>query len=181
MKSLCRFVLPLAALLIAPWAHAEEFVLESPDIRDGGSIDPPFVYNALGCKGSNSSPLLSWKHPPEGTRSFAITVRDIDAPAGNDWWNWLVVNLPLSTEQLEHRASSARLPAGALEIGNVYGKIGYGGPCPPAGKAHRYEFTVWALKTDKLKIDAKAGGTLAAFIIRQNALGQAKITASYGR
>lgn len=181
MKSLCRFVLPLSALLISPWAHAEDFVLESPDIRDGGSIDPPFVYNGQGCKGSNTSPLLSWKHPPADTRSFAVTVQDIDAPAGGGWWHWLVVNLPAGTEQLGHGASASKLPAGALQIGNVYGKAGYGGPCPPAGKPHRYEFTVWALKIDKLKIDAKAGGALAAFMIQQNALGQAKITATYGR
>lgn len=176
-----RLVLPLALSLLAPFAQAADFTVQSPDVSEGQSIDAPFLYKGLGCTGSNTSPQLSWKNPPAGTRSFAVTVNDLDAPSGNGWWHWMVVNLPAKTSVIEHGASRGSLPVGALQIRNDFGQNGYGGPCPPPGKLHRYEFTVWALKVDKLKLEASAGGALSSFVIKQNALGQAKLTAQYER
>lgn len=181
MNTLHRHIASLALSLLAPLAQAADFTVESPDLREGQSIDNAFVHKVLGCKGSNTSPRLAWSNPPAGTRSFAVTVYDLDAPGGSGFWHWLVVNIPAKANLLDHGASTAGLPAGALQIRNDFGQAGYGGPCPPPGKLHRYEFTVWALKIDKLKIEPSAGGTLAAFMIKQNALGQAKLTAPYER
>jgi Raf kinase inhibitor-like YbhB/YbcL family protein len=178
-----RRLLPLilSLSLSAPLAQAADFSVESPDLREGETIAPAFVLKGAGCTGSNTSPRLDWKNPPEGTRSFAVTVRDLDAPNDGGFWHWLVVNIPAQTLLLEHGASAAGLPEGALQIRNDYGRTGYGGPCPAPGKLHRYEFTVWALKVDKLKIQASAGGALGGFMIKQNALGQATLTAKYER
>ncbi|MGH8079088.1 MAG: YbhB/YbcL family Raf kinase inhibitor-like protein [Lysobacter sp.] len=181
MKTLHRRLMPFALLLLAPFAQAADFTLESPDVHDGATIDPAFVLNGAGCHGSNTSPRLTWANPPAGTRSFAVTVYDLDAPSGNGFWHWVVVNLPAKTALVDHGASQNGLPTEALQIRNDYGRAAYSGPCPPAGKPHRYEFTVWALKIDKLKVEANAGGALVGFMIKQNALGQAKLTASYGR
>ncbi|MGO1070048.1 YbhB/YbcL family Raf kinase inhibitor-like protein [Lysobacter sp. CA199] len=174
-------VLSSLLLALAPLAHAADFVVESPDVREGEVLAPAFVLKGAGCNGSNTSPRLDWKNPPAGTRSFAVTVHDLDAPGDAGFWHWLVVNIPAKTYLLDHGASNGGLPAGALQIRNDYGRAGYGGPCPPPGQLHRYEFTVWALKTDKLKIETSAGGALAGFMIKQNALGQAKLTAKYER
>lgn len=179
MKSLCRLVLPLSLLLLSPLAHAADFVLESLDIHEGDRISIRHAYADLGCKGGNRAPMLMWRNPPAGTRSFAVTVQDLDAPGGNGAWNWIVVNLPAGTTELKEGA--AGLPPGTVQTRNDYGRAGYGGPCSLPGKTHRYEFSVWALKSDRLKIDAKANATLAAFMIKGDALGRAKITATYSR
>jgi Raf kinase inhibitor-like YbhB/YbcL family protein len=73
------------------------------------------------------------------------------------------------------------MPPGAIETRTDFGKPGYGGPCPPPGKPHRYVFTLYALKVDKLDLDAQAGGAMAGFMIRQNSLANATFTATYGR
>lgn len=178
MNSSHRLALPLALLLLSPFAQAADFLVESPDIHEADSISGQHVYNGMGCKGDNISPALIWRNAPAGTRGFAITVHDLDAPDGGGW-HWVVVNLPAKTSEIERGA--AKLPAGSVQTRNDFGGNGYGGPCPPPGKPHRYEFSVWALKSDTLKIDANAPAALASVMIRQNALGQAKITASYGR
>jgi Raf kinase inhibitor-like YbhB/YbcL family protein len=180
MNTLHRQVASLVLLLLTPLAQAADFTVESPDVREGQAIDNAFLYKSLGCKGSNTSPRLVWSNPPAGTRSFAVTLHDLDAPGGA-FWHWLVVNIPAKTSVLDHGASTGGLPDGALQIRNDYGQAGYGGPCPPPGKLHHYEFTVWALKIDKLKIEPSAGGMLAGFMIKQNALGQAKLSAQYER
>lgn len=181
--NLLRHLLPVALLLVSPWALAADFVVESPDIRDGDTIDARHVFNGFGCKGSNRSPALAWHNPPAGTRSFAVTVHDPDAAGGKGWWHWVVVNIPAKASFLDSGASSVAkaFPPGAVQTRNDFGRAGYAGPCPPAGTTHRYEFTVWALKVDKLKVDANAGGALAAFMLRDHVIGQARITANYGR
>lgn len=179
MKSLCRLALALSMLSLSPLVNAADFVLESIDVHEGDRISIRNAYSELGCKGGNRAPMLMWRNPPAGTRSFAVTVQDLDAPGGNGAWNWIVVNLPAATTELKEGAVG--LPPGAVQTRNDYGRAGYGGPCSLPGKTHRYEFSVWALKSEKLKIDAKANATLAAFMIKADALGQAKITATYSR
>lgn len=177
---------PLAVLLAAPLAatalslsapaRADEFVLHSADLREGETV--PTAQLFLACGGGNLAPALEWKNPPEGTRSFAVTVFDPDAPTGAGWWHWALVNLPATTTALERGAAP---PKGALQLRNDLGAVGYSGPCPPPGKPHRYEFTVWALKSDKLKLDAKAPAALAGAMARADALAHATITVQYGR
>ena len=106
------------------------------------------------------SPALAWKNPPAGTKGYAVTVYDPDAPTGSGWWHWVVYNIPATVTSLPVGAGDrggAKLPAGALQGRTDFGTAGWGGPCPPKGdKPHRYVFTVHALKTDKLDVPADA-------------------------
>jgi hypothetical protein len=156
------------------------FQLSSADVKT--AIAPAQVANTFGCSGGNVSPQLSWIGAPAGTKSFAITIYDPDAPTGSGWWHWVAVNIPASVTQLASGASPGKMPAGTIETRTDFGKPGYGGPCPPPGdKAHRYIFTVYALKVDKLDLDAQASGAMAGFMIRSNSLGSATFTVTFGR
>lgn len=177
--------LALAALLsLAGAAHAAEFRLTSTDIAEGKALTNKQVFKGFGCEGENVSPQLSWSGAPEGTKSFAISVYDPDAPTGSGWWHWTVVNLPASTTELPSGAGNpgGKLPAGAVQGRTDFGQAGFGGACPPVGdKPHRYHFVVWALKTDKLPLDENASGAMVGYMLNANALGKAQLTATYGR
>lgn len=164
------------------FAQANEFTLSSEQIQPGQTLKLEQVFNGFGCNGKNSSPQLSWKGAPAATKSFAITVYDPDAPTGSGWWHWTVVNIPAHVNQLAASASPAKLPAGAVEGRTDYGQAGFGGACPPPGdKPHRYQFTVWALNTDKLALDAQSSGALVGYMVRAHALAKAELQAVYGR
>ncbi|WHZ09993.1 MAG: Phospholipid-binding protein [Burkholderiaceae bacterium] len=178
-----------AASLIAPFAvapaQAAGFTLSSPDIASGGTIPKSFEYNGFGCSGENRSPKLHWSGAPKGTKSFALTVYDPDAPTGSGWWHWIVVNIPASVTELPANAgaeNSTTLPAGAVQGRNDYGTHAWGGVCPPPGdKPHRYVFTVYALEVDHLDLPQDATAALTGFMIHANAISQASFTAHYGR
>jgi len=178
-------VVSLTTPLAVPSAQAAGFTLSSPDIPAGGTIPKSFEYNGFGCAGENKSPALKWSGAPQGTRSFAVTVHDPDAPTGSGWWHWMVINLPASVTGLAGNAGAANsstLPAGAVQGRNDYGANAWGGVCPPPGdKPHRYVFTVYALGTDKLDVPADASAALTGFMIHGNMLAQASFTAHYGR
>ncbi|ROL75037.1 phosphatidylethanolamine-binding protein [Pseudomonas protegens] len=180
-----RLLLSALSLGLSLGAHAAEFSISSHDISDGHPLSPREVFQGFGCEGGNTSPELSWKNAPPGTKSFAITVFDPDAPTGSGWWHWTLVNLPTSTQQLPRGAGSAsgkQLPPGAIQGRTDYGQPGFGGACPPTGdKPHRYQFTVWALKVDKLPLDAQASGALVGYMLNANALAKTTLTATYGR
>ena len=181
MKSLLFAV--LGALSFAGPSFAGKFTLSSKSIADGKVIDKKFVFNSFGCTGDNKSPELTWTKGPAGTKFYAITAYDPDAPTGSGWWHWLIVNIPESTTSLAEGVSgdASKLPAGSLETRTDYGKAGYGGPCPPAGdKPHRYIFTVYAVK-DKIPVEADASGALAGYYIQANKLAEAKLTGKFGR
>ena len=161
------------------------FTLQSPEIRPDSLIDPRFEFNGFGCGGENRSPALAWSGAPEGTRSFAVTVYDPDAPTGSGWWHWFVVNLPAAVTSLPAGAGEvggARLPAGASQVRIDYGVAGWGGVCPPEGDPpHRYIFTVHALGVERLDLPADATAALAGFMVNANTLAKASFTARYGR
>jgi Raf kinase inhibitor-like YbhB/YbcL family protein len=95
--------------------------------------------------GADQSPTLSWSEPPSGTKSIALICDDPDAPRGT-WVHWILFNLPSQTRELEEGVpTTATLPSGAKQGKNDFGNIGYGGPAPPKGKAHRYFFKLYAL------------------------------------
>jgi len=97
------------------------------------------------CDGRDVSPPLRWDNAPQGTKSFALICDDPDAPMGT-WVHWVIYNIPADTDRLpEAVASTEQLDSGALQGGNDFGRIGYGGPCPPRGKPHRYFFRLYAL------------------------------------
>ncbi|MEO9386878.1 kinase inhibitor [Chromobacterium phragmitis] len=180
-----RTALMIASLLALPLAaHADAFKLSSSSIADGKPLSLKQVYRGFGCEGGNVSPQLSWSGAPAGTKSFAVTVYDPDAPTGSGWWHWTVVNIPANVGSLPEGAGgqAGKLPEGAAQGRTDFSEAGFGGACPPVGdKPHRYQFTVWALKTDKLPLDANASGALVGYMLNANALGTARITATYGR
>jgi hypothetical protein len=184
VSSLAAVALSAAAAALPSGAQGK-FTLTSATLKDGGTIGMDHVFNGFGCTGKNVSPALAWSGAPAGTRSFAITVYDPDAPTGSGWWHWTVVNIPATTKSLPAGAGSsapAGLPAGAVQGRTDFGKPGWGGPCPPAGdKPHRYIFTVWALKVDKLDLNGEASGAMVGFNLGGNALAKATITALFGR
>jgi len=113
--------------------------LESSAFGTEGTI--PIKYS---CDGEDVSPPLSWQGAPEGTQSLALICDDPDAP-GMTFVHWLIYNIPAEGQQLpENVPNRERLESGALQGENNFGKVGYGGPCPPGG-THRYFFRLYAL------------------------------------
>jgi Raf kinase inhibitor-like YbhB/YbcL family protein len=180
-----RTLLAAAVLAALPLAHAAGFMLTSPDIKPGSMIARKFEFNGFGCSGQNKSPALKWSGAPKGTKSFVVTVYDPDAPTGSGWWHWTVVNIPAGVNELPPDAGAAggaNLPKGATQVRSDYGTAAWGGVCPPPGdKPHRYVFTVYALKTDKLDLPADATPALAGFMTHADEIGKASFTARYGR
>lgn len=174
-----------AAALLPLLAHAGGFTIASPELAPGARLSTAHVYRGFGCEGGNRSPALSWQGAPAGTRSYALTVYDPDAPTGSGWWHWVVYNLPAQTAGLVAGAGSAdgvALPAGAVQGRTDYGTPGFGGACPPPGDTpHRYRFTVHALKVERLDLPPEASAAMVGYMIRLNSLGQATLEARYGR
>lgn len=151
------------------------FTLTSNDITDGGVLPDAQVF----AKG-NTSPHLSWSGAPEGTKSYAVTCYDPDAPTGSGFWHWTVANLPAEVTELETGASSAGLPAGAVEGRTDYGPAGFGGAAPPPGHGpHRYVFTVFAVDVEKLDVTPDNSGAVFGFNLHFHTLAKATITATY--
>ncbi|MBV8405737.1 MAG: YbhB/YbcL family Raf kinase inhibitor-like protein [Gammaproteobacteria bacterium] len=161
-----------------------KFTLTSTDFSDGGKLASAQVFNDMGCTGSNISPALAWSGAPAGTQSFALMVHDPDAPTGSGWWHWVVYNIPPNVSSLPAGAGDpkkALMPKGAVQARTDYGTVGYGGPCPPPGKPHHYNFKLYALKVPKLEAPDGASGALIGFNVRAQALGEAQLTGMYGR
>jgi Raf kinase inhibitor-like YbhB/YbcL family protein len=175
-----------AGLLAATLTGASfKFELKSADVKAGKEIPMANVFNGMGCTGQNKSPALEWTGAPSGTKSFAITMYDPDAPTGSGWWHWVIYNIPASTTSLAAGAGDAsgkNLPAGAVQGNTDFGSPGYGGPCPPPGsKTHHYQFTVFALKVEKLDVPAGATAAYVGFNLRANMLAKAELVAVYKR
>lgn len=173
----------LAFCLAAGSVHAGGFVLTSSDIA--GQLTEKEVYSGFGCSGQNISPQLSWTNAPQGTKSFAVTVYDPDAPTGSGWWHWVIFNIPASVHSLASGAGNPEkglAPGDSIQSVTDYGQPGFGGACPPEGDAsHRYIFTVYALGTEALPLDATASPALVGFYLNHNSLAKASIIAYYGR
>jgi len=176
----------LSMLIIAfntPPNKAEGFLLTSQDIQ--GQLSDEQVFSGFGCSGKNISPQLAWKNAPQGTKSFAITVYDPDAPTGSGWWHWLIFDIATSVNQLDKGAGGSdrsKAPKGSIQTITSFGQAGFGGACPPQGdKPHRYILTVYALKVEKLGLDDKAVPALVGYYLNVNQLAKASIIAYYGR
>ena len=160
------------------------FTLHSPDITDGKAMSKQLEFKGFGCDGGNQSPALQWSGVPAGTKSFALTVYDPDAPTGSGWWHWVVFNIPADTTSLPANigADGKGLPAGAVQSLTDFGQAGFGGACPPQGdKPHHYHFTLHALKTDKLDLKPDAMPAMVGYMLHANELGSTSITATYQR
>ena len=182
----CHSLLLAAVLFASGSAHAQAFKLSSPDIKANAPIADEQVFAGFGCSGKNVSPALKWSGAPEGTKSFALLVHDPDAPTGGaGWWHWVVTNIPADVAELPKgagKSDGSALPKGAAQPSTDFGGPGWGGPCPPVGhKPHRYNFTLHALKVDKLDLPPAATASLAGFLINVNSIGKATLTGKYGR
>ena len=184
----------LLALPLSSQANAESvgdpsmskpsFVLSSPQIADGATLSDKQVYNGFGCSGQNQSPTLQWQGAPAGTKSYALTVYDPDAPTGSGWWHWVLFNIPAQTQGLPAQITAAGqgLPVGTIQSQTDFGQPGFGGACPPVGdKLHRYQFTLHALKVERLDLPASSMPALVGFMIHANELASTRFTAYYGR
>ncbi|AHM60690.1 phospholipid-binding protein ybcl [Flammeovirgaceae bacterium 311] len=170
-------------LLFSHGVIAQTFTLKSRDI--GGQATADQVYNGFGCSGANISPQLSWENVPAGTKSFAVTMYDQDAPTGSGWWHWVMFNLPAGTRELSANAGNPELPIapkGSIQSLTDFGRPGYGGPCPPEGQGvYTYILTVYALNTEKLELDEEANPALVGFNLNANTIQKASLVLYYGR
>lgn len=179
MKYVQFFTVIILGALMMTHANAADFTLTSPDIAEGQKMDMQFVFE--GCGGENVSPALAWQGAPEGTKSFALTAYDPDAPTGSGWWHWVAYNIPASVTSLPQGASG-KMPNGTVEGHTDYGTVGYGGPCPPEGHGdHRYIFTIHALDVETLELPEGASAAMVGFNLWAHGLAKASITGVFGR
>jgi Raf kinase inhibitor-like YbhB/YbcL family protein len=169
----------LALLALLASAPASAFELGSGEIADGKPMSVRQEFKGFGCDGQNLAPSLNWSGAPSGTKSFAVTVYDPDAPTGSGWWHWVAYDIPATVAQLPEGGA---LPAGAKEGRTDFGNRGFGGACPPVGdKPHHYIFTVYALKVEKLDVSPDASAALIGYMLHANSLGSATLTATFAR
>jgi Raf kinase inhibitor-like YbhB/YbcL family protein len=163
--------------------EAAAFTLTSAAFKNNAAIPEKYSFNAMGCTGQNVSPPLEWKNPPAGTKSFALMVHDPDAPTGSGWWHWVAYDIPADTTSLPEGAGGGTgLPKGAVQGTTDFGKPGYGGPCPPPGSGkHHYNFTLFALKVDKIEVPPGASAAMVGFNVKANAIASAKLTGIFSR
>ena len=174
--------LGLAALTAV--AESGGFRLISSEWHEGGSVPQENVFSGSGCAGANISPEFHWSDAPSGTKSFAITIFDPDAPTGGGWWHWVIFNIPRTVSELPAGAGSKeskRLPPASVQCQNDYGEPGYGGPCPPAGSTHRYLVRVYALNVEKLPFGSETPPGKMAKQIEEHSIGVAKVMVRFGR
>lgn len=157
------------------------FTLTSSDIEDGETLAAPHTSAVFGVPGGEDrSPQLSWSGFPEGTKSFAVTVYDPDAPTTSGFWHWAVFDVPASVTELPAGAGAqggAELPAGAVQLRNDGGFAGYIGAAPPPGHGpHRYFTVVHALDVESLDVPADASPAFLGFNLFSHTLARATIT-----
>lgn len=177
--NLTRAVAPDPYELLPPVAS---FTVTSPDVGDGQRLRPLFVQPGTSPDGGNQSPALAWYGFPEGTKSFAVTCFDPDAPTPSGFWHWLLVDLPAWTTSLETNAGAtdAALPGNAFHVRNDVGSRAYVGAAPPPGDIpHRYIFVVHALDVASLGVDETSTPAITAFHIGAHTLARAIITPTY--
>ena len=177
------FVFVVMFMLIAGSVYAQQFTLKSDDLE--GQLTASQVFSGFGCSGENISPALKWMNAPAGTKSFAVTVYDPDAPTGSGWWHWVIFNIPATITELKSDAGRIEknlAPKGSVQSVTDFGKPGFGGACPPPGdNAHRYIFTVYALNVSKLDLDEKTPPAMVGFMLNGNTIAKASLISYYGR
>lgn len=154
------------------------FTVSSDEVEPGGTLRPEQVQSE-----GNRSPQLRWEGAPAGTKSYAVTCYDPDAPTGSGFWHWSLFDIPASVTELPAGAGSGEmkgLPEGAVHVRNDYGTRDFGGAAPPPGDGpHRYVFTVYAVDQEKLGPDADASPAVVGFNLRFHTVGRAQLIAEF--
>lgn len=170
------FATVLALAMLPQPAGAKEFMLGvgSRTFKPDAFIPLRSVY--ADCGGRNISPELHWSTPPSGTKSFAITVWDGDAPVPGGWWHWAAYDIPANARSVPEGRAAGR------QASTSFGKPGYGGPCPPPGKIHHYRFVVYALDVARLPgITTASTAPQLVNAIRAHELGEGTLVGRYKR
>lgn len=159
-------------------SSGSSLTLTSDDITSGGTIASTFAMTD--CMGGNQSPHLAWSGTlPSGTLSLAVTVIDTSF---NNAVHWLLYNIPTTSTTLSRNSSPSEISNTTREVQNVYGDIDYGGPCPPTGESHTYQFTVWALDVADLMnvsgFNANSGSS-AYSLLQEHDLASASFNATF--
>lgn len=178
-----KHALPLLACMVLAACDGPDdaeaqsaLAVESAAFAEASLIPEPFT-----CDGEDRSPPLRWIGAPDDARSFALVVDDPDAPRGT-FTHWLVYDIPAHVHELaEDLPDDARLDVDALQGENDFGDVGYNGPCPPPGPAHRYRFVLSALDTPSLDLSPGARSEQVQRVIRGHVLARDTLTATYGR
>lgn len=149
--------------------------IESTAFGEGDTISLRYT-----CDGPDRSPPLRWQGAPKATKSYVLICDDPDAPVGT-WDHWVLFNLPADTQELpEGLITSERLPNGAIQGRNSWGRVGYNGPCPPKGMAHRYFFKLYALDT-MLDLSSQATKADVEKAMKGHILAETKLMGKYAR
>jgi Raf kinase inhibitor-like YbhB/YbcL family protein len=180
VEVLVKGVTPIVAalaLLACEEGSAMAFKLGSPAFAASGTIPARHT-----CDAEDLSPRLEWSDPPAGTGAFALICDDPDAPAGT-WVHWVIYDLPGDARSLPEGVPTDRVlraPPGARQGVNDFRKTGYGGPCPPPGKAHRYFFRLYALD-GPLGLEPGATKAQVERAMEGHVLGRAELMGTYAR
>lgn len=151
-------------------------MLVSPAFPPGGNIPAEYT-----CDGSDISPPLSWSELPAGTQSLVLVVEDPDAPSGT-FRHWTVFDIPTAAKGLAAGYGRGHPAAEFHEAQNDFGRVGYGGPCPPpGGGTHHYHFRLFALGRPRLDLAPPAAALAVLDAARHYAIGRAELVGTYGR
>lgn len=156
------------------------FTIASATFKPNGTMPMSTVYTR--CGGQNRSPELHWQGAPKGTRSFALIVHDPDAPHPGGWYHWVLYDIPASAHGLVGSLETAQKHGeSALGRGiNDFNDSIYDGPCPPPGKPHHYDFTLYAIDVPALPGSLLTGPHLEQ-AMKGHVLAQTRVTGLYGR
>ncbi len=165
----------MVSVLAASPATAASLQINSSAIRSGGRIPTVFT-----CQGADKSPPLGWSGVPRGTKALAIIVEDPDAPGGT-FFHWIAFNIPPASSGLKEGVPNrAELADGATQGTNSFGRVGYGGPCPPPGPPHHYHFRLFALD-ERVHLGPGAGASELEQAMHGHIKASAELVALFGR
>ncbi len=160
---------------LAAAGTASALGLHSGDMAEGEPLADVFT-----CAGRNISPHVAWEDVPPQTQSFVLICDDPDAPTGT-WVHWVLYNIPAAARELEQGVPAAEvLDDGSRQGLNDFQRFGYGGPCPPPGKRHRYIFTLYALDAP-LVLSGPVRKEQVVAAMQPHVLDKATVTGTYKR
>src|SRR3972149_3618997 len=178
-----KIILTLSVLLLSfggamaqKGGETMNFTISTSAFREGETIPRQYT-----CDGADLSPPLKWEGIPAETKGFAIIMDDPDAPVGT-FTHWVIYDIPADTNTLpEGLARNPDLPNGIKQGTTSFRRTGYGGPCPPPGRPHRYFFTIYALDIQTTGLGPKASKQDVENRIKGHTIGKAIVMGKYGR